>query len=118
MGKSVNERIKEIRQALKINQRDFAKGIYISQSLYAAIELNERRVNARHIALIVNKYRANKEWLETGKGKMFIEPIPDVKLELLTEIFNELNQTYQDYLLLQANELLKIQHLPPLPPTK
>jgi transcriptional regulator with XRE-family HTH domain len=109
MDKSVNERIKEIRQALKINQRDFAKGIYISQSLYAAIEVGGRKVNNRHIALIVNKYKANKEWILTGKGPMFLESLPDVKLELLTEIFNELNQPFQDYLLLQANELLKIQ---------
>jgi transcriptional regulator with XRE-family HTH domain len=109
MENSVNTRIKAIRQALKLSQRDFCKGVYLSQSLYAAIELDQRKVNDRHIALIVNKYKANKDWLLTGKGEMFLEPIFNVKLELLTEIFNELNETLQDYLLLQGKELLKIQ---------
>ncbi|GHU79685.1 hypothetical protein FACS189462_5400 [Spirochaetia bacterium] len=109
MDNPVNERIKAIRQALKLSQRDFCKGIYLSQSLYAALELSGRKVNNRHIALIVNKYKVNKEWLLTGKGEMFIEPPPDVKLEDLTNIFNELNGDYQDYLLLQGKELLKIQ---------
>jgi transcriptional regulator with XRE-family HTH domain len=109
----INERVKAVRLALKINQRDFAEGIYVSQSLYAAIEVGGRKVNRRHIALIAMKYKASKEWIETGKGEMFMEPIPDVKLQLLTEIFNELNEPFQDYLLLQSKELLKIQHLPP-----
>ncbi|GHV79945.1 hypothetical protein AGMMS49944_17360 [Spirochaetia bacterium] len=94
---------------MKLNQRDFAKGIYCSQSLYAAIELEGRKLNDRHIALIVNKYKASREWILTGKGEMFMEPLPDVKFDLLAEVFNELNETFQDYLLLQANELLKIQ---------
>ncbi|GHV82065.1 hypothetical protein AGMMS49991_06230 [Spirochaetia bacterium] len=106
---SVNARIKAVRTALKLSQRDFCKEIYVSQSLYGAIEVGERKVNNRHIALIVSRYKVNKDWLLTGTGEMFSEKIPDVKSELLGEIFNELIETYQDYLLLQANELLKIQ---------
>jgi hypothetical protein len=40
---------------------------------------------------------------------MFSGPAPNVKLEQLTGIFNELNEVFQDYLLLQTKELLKIQ---------
>jgi transcriptional regulator with XRE-family HTH domain len=112
MEKSVNARIKEIRKALNLSQRDFAKSIFVSQSLYGAIELEGRKVNNRHIALIVYKYKANKDWILTGKGPMFLENLPDVKFALLAEIFIELNQQYQDFLLLQSKELLRIQNTP------
>jgi transcriptional regulator with XRE-family HTH domain len=108
---SIKERIKAVRAALKLSQRDFAKGIYISQSLCAAIELDERKINNRHIQLIANKYNVNKDWILTGKGEMFSASPPDVKLEQLTTIFNELNGLFQDYLLLQSKELLRMQKL-------
>jgi hypothetical protein len=40
---------------------------------------------------------------------MFSAPPPDLKKERLLGIFNELDNMLQDYLLLQAKELLKIQ---------
>ena len=44
-----------------------------------------------------------------GKGKMFSGNPPDFKLEQLTRIFNELNGLFQDYLIIQAKELSKVQ---------
>jgi hypothetical protein len=41
---------------------------------------------------------------------MFVDGSPpDVKLEQLNQIFNELNATFQDCLINQAKELLKVQ---------
>jgi len=40
---------------------------------------------------------------------MFSGNPPDVKLEQLNRVFNELNGMFQDYLITQAKELLKIQ---------
>jgi hypothetical protein len=41
---------------------------------------------------------------------MFIDNNPpDVKLEQLNRLFNELNPLFQDYLVIQAKELLKVQ---------
>jgi hypothetical protein len=39
---------------------------------------------------------------------MFKTSPPDIKLEQLIEIFDELDELLQDYLLLQAREILKI----------
>jgi transcriptional regulator with XRE-family HTH domain len=108
---TINERIKAIRKALKMSQTDFAQGVYLSQSLYAAIEGEERKVNNRHIQLIVNKYNVSKDWILTGKGDMFNSPVLNRKLEQLSEIFDELNENFQNYLLTQSKELLKLQKI-------
>jgi hypothetical protein len=73
------------------------------------IESGNRKVNDRTIQLIVSQYNVNKNWLLTGNGDMFSAPPPDLKKERLLAIFNELDNILQDYLLLQAKELLKIQ---------
>jgi transcriptional regulator with XRE-family HTH domain len=106
---SVRDRIKAVRTKLMLSQQEFGKRIYISQSLLAEIEAGHRNVNARIVQLIVSQYNVNKEWLLTGKGEMLSAPPPDKKKEQLLEIFSELDSMLQDYLLLQAKELLKIQ---------
>jgi transcriptional regulator with XRE-family HTH domain len=85
-GVSIKERIKAVRKALNLSQKDFCKGIFISQSLYAKIETGERKPTGRIYELISNKYKVNKEWLITGKGDMFLVPPPDVELEQLMDI--------------------------------
>jgi transcriptional regulator with XRE-family HTH domain len=109
MADSTNTRIKSIRKALNISQKEFSRGIYISQSFYAELESKNKNVNDRIIELIATKYNVNKDWILTGNGEMFSAPPPDVKLEQLIGIFNELNGLFQDYILLQTKELLKIQ---------
>jgi transcriptional regulator with XRE-family HTH domain len=106
---SIKDRIRAIRAALKMSQREFGKPIYISQSLLTEIEVGRRKINNRTIQLIVAHYKVNKEWMMTGKGEMFSEIPPDIRKEKLLTIFNELDEMLQDYLLLQSRELLKIQ---------
>jgi transcriptional regulator with XRE-family HTH domain len=109
MQVSANTRLKMLRKTLNISQKAFAKGIYISTSYYAEIELENRRVNDRIIELVSSKYNVNKDWLLTGKGEMFSKPPPNVKLDQMIDIFNELNGLFQDYILIQIKELLKVQ---------
>ncbi|GHT73077.1 hypothetical protein FACS1894124_0910 [Spirochaetia bacterium] len=105
----VNERIKELRLALEISQRQFAKRIFVSQALVGEIELGHKKVNTRIIYLISSQFKVNVEWLKNGEGEMFFDTPPDVRLEHIIEIFNKLDRILQDYLLLQSKELLKIQ---------
>jgi len=109
METSINERLKAVRTALKLSQRDFSKGIFLRQSSYARIEQGKITVNERIIELVCSKYNVNKTYLKNGKGKMFSGNPPDVKLEQLNRIFNELNGLFQDYLIIQAKELLRVQ---------
>ena len=109
MENTVNERLKTVRTALKLSQRDFSKGIFLEQSSLARIELGTITVNERIIELVCSKYGVSKTYLKDGKGKMFSAGPPDVKLDQLNRIFNELNGLFQDYLIIQAKELLRVQ---------
>jgi len=104
----INERIGQIRTALKMTQVNFSKKIYISQGSYNEIETGIRRVNDRIIQLICSEFNVNKEWLKTGKGGMFDKEKPDIGLEHLIEIYKQLDKTLQDYLLEQSEILLKL----------
>jgi transcriptional regulator with XRE-family HTH domain len=105
----VNEHIKELRITLKLSQRQFAKRIFVSQTLIGEIELGHRPVNNRIIHLISSQFKVNVEWLKKRSGDMFLGTPPDIRLEHIIEIFNRLDNILQDYLLLQSKELLKIQ---------
>ena len=109
MAVGIKDRIKKVRTALNVSQREFAKRIFISQTLLGAIELGGRKVNDRTIQLITTEFKVNKDWLLTGKGEMFSSPPPDLQLEKLLETFKQLDQPLRDYLLDQSKGLLKIQ---------
>ena len=109
MAAEIKDRIKKVRTALNVSQREFAKRIFISQTLLGAIELGSRKVNDRTIQLITTEFKVNRDWLLSGKGAMFSSPPPDLQLEKLLEIFKQLDQPLKDYLLDQSKGLLKIQ---------
>jgi transcriptional regulator with XRE-family HTH domain len=106
---SIRERIKAVRKALGICQRDFCKGIFLSQSFYGQIETGRRTPNERVYELICNKYKVNKDWLLTGKGEMFSETPPDVELDLLIEIYKELDPLFKEYIIQQIKQILSVQ---------
>jgi len=117
----INDRLIAVREALKITQRDFCKGIYVSQSYYAQIESGKRSVNDRIIALICSQYGVSKEYLLTGKGEIFSENLAEIQLQQLLEIFNELEPPFRDYIILQVKQLadaLKNQKADKLPKSK
>ena len=109
MPDEVRKRIRLVRETLNISQRDFAKRVYISQTLLGDIELGNRSVNDRTIQLISTEFNVNKTWLVTGEGQMFSAPPPDLQLEKLIEIFRQMDTALRDYLLDLSNGLLKIQ---------
>jgi len=100
---SINDRIKAVRKALGISQRDFCGGIYLSHSFYAKIETGTRNPNNRVYELICNKYKVNRDWLITGKGEMFSESPPDIELLQLTEIIRELDPIFRDCIIKQIH---------------
>jgi transcriptional regulator with XRE-family HTH domain len=102
-------RIKELRTSLKLSQRQFAKQIFVSQTLVNEIELGKLKVNVRILHLISYRFNVNMEWLKKGEGGMFLGTPPDTRLDHIIEIFNQLDRRLQDYLFLQSKELLKIQ---------
>lgn len=67
---TINQRVKQVRQALNLSQAKFAKEISISNGYIAGIELENRNVNDRIIKLISATFNVNEHWLRTGEGDM------------------------------------------------
>ena len=106
--KEIHERLKEIRTALNLSIREFAKYIYLSHGSYGEVELGNRRPNNRLIQLISSRFNVNKEWILKGEGEMFSSPPPDIRLEKIIEVYNTVDGLLKDCLLEQSNILLKI----------
>ena len=105
----ISERIKKLRSELKLSQRQFAKQIFVSQTLVNEVELGKRKINIRILHLIAYQFNVNLDWLKKGEGDMFFNAPPDARLERIVDAFHRLDRPLQDYLLLQSKELLKIQ---------
>ncbi|MEB2299593.1 helix-turn-helix domain-containing protein [Lysinibacillus xylanilyticus] len=99
-------RIKVIRSALKMNQKEFAQHLGLGQSTLAMIEVGKRTFSDKHIKVICVTFNVNEEWLRTGEGEMFKSSLYENEL---IEIFNNLNPETQQYLLVMAKELLYTQ---------
>ncbi|MDP1394429.1 helix-turn-helix transcriptional regulator [Lysinibacillus capsici] len=99
-------RIKEIRNALSMNQTEFAQHLGLSQSTLAMIEVGKRTFNDKHIKIICSTFNINEDWLRTGKGEMFNSSLYEKEL---IDIFDNLAPETQEYLLVIAKELLNTQ---------
>ena len=68
---TINERIKEVRKALKMSQTALADVLMMTQSGVSAIEVGRRNLTDRNISLLCQKLNVSEEWLLTGEGEMF-----------------------------------------------
>ena len=80
-------RIKKIRQSLKLNQAEFSKLLGMGQSTLGMLEVGKREILDRHIKTICSIFNVNETWLRTGIGEMFIEP-DDSAIEQLAKTYN------------------------------
>jgi len=71
MKKTVNQRIRELRESLKMSQTEFALKINSSVSLIAKID-GGIEVKEKVILKICSTFNVNGIWLLEGKGEMFI----------------------------------------------
>jgi transcriptional regulator with XRE-family HTH domain len=105
----VYQRLKRLRTTLNLSQRAFSKQIFISQSLYGEVELGHREASDRIVQLIASRFNVSKEWIMKGEGEMFAAPPPDMQLERLIAIYNELDDFLKHCLVEHSDTLLKIQ---------
>jgi len=102
---TVCDRIREVRKTLKMSQPDFARAIYISKGYIAELECGNRRANDRILHLISLTFGVSEKWLKAGEGEMFFKS-PEEKFRRMTALFNSLPHRFQDYVLLQIEQLL------------
>lgn len=83
----MNERIKEIRNALGFTQQEFADKIKVKRNTVATYEMGRSVPSDSAIALICSVFNVNEEWLRNGTGEMFIQKSKDEEIgEMLGEI--------------------------------
>lgn len=73
----MNERIKELRNVLKLTQQGFADKVGTSRSNIACYETGKNTPSDAVISLICKEFCVNEDWLRNGIGKMFKEKLPE-----------------------------------------
>lgn len=84
--KTINERIKELRINLQLNQTDFGNAIGLTKSRISAYEKNED-IPDRTMKSICREFKVDYFWLRDGVGDMFMEA-PDYLLDDLAEEYD------------------------------
>ena len=84
----MNERLKQVRKALGLNQTEFGDKIGLKQSSVAAYETGRRIPIDAVIRSICKTWSVNETWLRTGEGEMFDTSKSDDLLTQLAERYD------------------------------
>lgn len=106
----MSNRIKAVREALKLSQREFGEKLGVSRDVISNLEYD--RVQPKELLLrhICQLYSVNPRWLESGEGEMFDSDSADTaKLDEALSIFKALRPEFQDYALEQIKKLAELQ---------
>ena len=103
----MNSRIKQLRNYLKLTQKEFGTVIGLRSSI-SEIENGLAPITERTIIAICSKFNVNENWLRNGIGNMFIEN--DVKFNQFFNIYKKLSKPLQDFLFDTAKNLLNTQN--------
>lgn len=103
-------RVKIVREALNLSQREFGEKLGVSRDVISNIEYG--RVQPKKLLLqhMCQQYKVNERWLETGEGKIFDESFEsDDKFDEALSILKSLKPEFQDYALEQIKRLAELQ---------
>lgn len=103
-------RIKLVRQAMKLSQREFGEKLGVSRDVISNLEYNRVQPKPLLLRHICSLYGVNPVWMETGEGEMFLaNPEHNEKLGEALKLFQALCPELQEYALEQIQTLLKLQ---------
>jgi len=75
MGKElIGERLKIIRQKLKLSQKEMASLLNVSLNAYQRYEMGSRGLNLDKMKILAQRLNINLHWLLTGEGEPFLTP--------------------------------------------
>ena len=106
----MHNRIRLVREALKLSQREFGEGLGVSRDVISNIEYGRVKPKGLFVRHICKQYCVNAHWLETGDGEMFEgDPREAARLGEALRIFKSLRPEFQDYALEQIRGLAELQ---------
>ena len=79
---TIQERIKQVRKTLKMTLAEMAKELESSTTSINSWELGRNNMPMSVRKQLTLQYNVNREWLETGKGPMFLQGKSPDKLDL------------------------------------
>lgn len=82
----MNERLKQARKKLNLNQADFGKKIGLTASAVSRLESGDIGFTEQTIKSICREFNINYDWLKCGEGEMF-EAVPESLVDELTQEF-------------------------------
>lgn len=68
---AINQRVKQLRKALKLTQKAFGASIGLSPNSILNLENNKAKPNLLYMEHLCKAYRVRPEWLFTGQGEVF-----------------------------------------------
>ena len=126
----MNERIKQLRKHLGLNQTDFGSKIGIKQTSIANYESGTRVPLDTVVASICREFGVSEQWLRTGTGEMFpprtrAQEIADFAADLLSDEPESTRSVVISYLMrwdaddwAAVTKILRKHGAPHLPPDK
>lgn len=76
----MNDRLRLLRNALHLSQEEFGKRVGVTKTAISRLESGSNRITDRMLKLISREFNVVIDWLETGRGEMFL-PISDDALD-------------------------------------
>jgi len=84
---TIGQRIKRVRQELKLSQEQFGEIFNAGKSYISAVENDKSKLSVENLVKLLVNYNVNINYVLAEKGDIFIAPeFEDVKLEVLDEI--------------------------------
>lgn len=104
----MNERIRELRKILDLNQTEFGTKIGIKQGSVAAYENGSRTPMDTVILSICREFNVNETWLRTGEGEMFVQKTRNQQItDFLGDLIKEEDGTFKKRLIEAMSKLDK-----------
>ena len=104
---NIRDRIRALRKALGLNQKEFAQRLGMKSTTLSMIEVGDNALTEKNIKLLCMIYNVNENWLRTGKGEMFAASPYEKEF---FDIYNNLPPDIQKALLRLAKDLLAVQN--------
>lgn len=87
----ISDRLKTLLEKLNLSQRQFALKINVDPGYFSRIMNDKATPNDRILLLIETVFNVNKQWLETGDGEIFKNPIDSLAKKQILESIDVLN---------------------------
>ena len=93
----MKDRIKKLRKALDLTQREFGERIGVKGTTIANYELGRNEPGDAIIFSICREFNVNEEWLRTGSGEMFLQSNRNADIARLTkELLSEESDSFKN----------------------